>query len=179
MFGVLWVANPTQSRLATNWKRVLRRYGRPCGRSVDSEPIGRVIEPRKRDCCRCRRRELDGRLHESPRLAWRHSACRGLRAGHVGMETPQEPGRSCHLHRQGIGCGQLENGPGPLAGRRRQQGANQRTLGWCRRARETGASGISGRKSECSIVVRKQGKSPRTTLGSEGSTGQWTRWRDR
>jgi hypothetical protein len=44
--GTLRVSNPVRSRLAASRKRVLRGGGRPPTRSVDSERVGRAIEPR-------------------------------------------------------------------------------------------------------------------------------------
>ena len=46
-FGTLRVTSPVRPRVVASRERVLRGHGRPWLRSVDSECMGRVIEPRK------------------------------------------------------------------------------------------------------------------------------------
>ena len=93
-------------------------------RSVDSQWMGRVIEPRKNfDIA-----GADGVVTTEGSIGWAenglaHRSRRGRRAGHVHTGVPQEPGNPCRLHDHGRKGQPAKKAPGPPTPRGRAAGA--------------------------------------------------------
>ena len=106
--------------------------GRPVLRSVDSEGVGRVMEPRKNVCHGSRRRTQRGRQHRSAEAA----ECRGP----VGVEEQgTQPGVP-----QALGIL-----PSPWKRRIGGPAENPQALGWCAPAR--------GEQTRCARAVPVSG----------------------
>ena len=160
-------------------KRVLRGVpGDRSLRSVDSERVGRVIEPRKGHVV-----DADG--VGTPEGSTRRSAIGQGTAGSTGgadsgaceQGLPQEPGRTCRLR---LGSGRAtRTKPRPAGvafvpvgantGRRDGTAARRhkrRVVGW--------AAGVGSLRSTC-----EAGTATRATPRREGSDGSRNRWRER
>ncbi len=139
-------------------------------RSVDSEHVGRAIEPRNWTVRGSRRLSTYGRLYRHAALARRGGpagvAERGMRAlgfpRNLGDLVPSANNAG------GAPADQLQ----ALGRRARAQGSEPRCASRYCRAKETKRSGTSGKKSEILILPLKLGNSNRREpSGGKGVTG--------
>lgn len=148
--------------------------GRPRLRSVDSEQLGRVNEPRNDDRGRADVVDIAEGYTRSAVTAWR-GVCRGRRAWHVCRGFPRNLGDLTtpnHSRDRMREPGKKTLGP-HCPGATGQKGANRESWAMVRyrrvKATERGGKGVE--ESEHSIVPLKQGNQTAGTLWREGSAG--------
>ena len=144
--------------------------GRPGLRSGDSQWTGRAIEPRNQHTRGSRRRVRDGRPRRGAAMAWRPRSRRGLRAGHVHIGVPREPGRPLRL----LGNSRREHrvtNSRLLAGAPGGQGSETWVQPGYRQAKETKRGGTGDGESERFIVTDEAGEPTRGTPWREGGAG--------
>ena len=165
--------SPTRlAKLASSQKRVLRGgkvLGQPRPRSVDSECIGRVIEPRKRICRGSRRCRLNGRPCPRAAIGLVRGFHRGRRAGHVHRGSPRNLGGPV-VSANGAVVGEATTqitlawkGGADLPRRNEQQ-----STGRYRQPKETKRGGMNGRASEQLVVAMKAGNRSEEPVGAKG-----------
>lgn len=151
-------------------KRVLRRRGRPRGRSVDSERAGRVIELRKRRSRGGRRSCRGGRQHRGSRKRGLRLH-RSRRAGHASRGTTGTWEVSSPLMKNGSG-----NRKKKIRGLDESRACDQEPTRNTNKARtqrtaerrKTKRSGMGDEKSETLVVPRKRGTRLTRTRGGKG-----------
>jgi len=155
-------------------------------RSVDSEWVGRVIEPRKNFTVAGADAFVtaEGSIGWAA-VAWSGRSRRGRRAGHVHIGVPQEPGKPCRLHVQGRNGATGTANPRPTAGAARSGGSGERpdtknsVAGVVppsegNEVRRDGRQGLGASRSTC-----EAGESPPwETLWRKGDAGSSNRWRE-
>jgi hypothetical protein len=153
--------------------------GRPVRRSVDSEPSGRVIEPRKPAFRGSRHGFITCGGAEAPK--WPGAEVPpGSKSAARRQGLVQEPGRSHRLR------GKYAGGPAAIKGHSQAPGARppvrarRRTPPRYRRAKENEAraGGTLGSRS-ASIVPRKRGNRPEGPRGGKRGVGTRNCWRER
>jgi len=174
--GTQWVPSPTRQSWPAAGSESCAASERSAPRSVDSECMGRVIEPREGLLAGADVVEKTEGSTDDAVMAWRRRSRRGRRAGHVHAGSPGtwESQSFPHLQRAGRG------------NRRTQAPGWQRRVAFCRRdetatqvryrqakdneARREGRLGFG-----VSHSTDEPGEPTQGIPGRKGDTGSWNR----